>query len=72
MLSSALTEYCIYRAMDACVYVYMQGSMHGAVLLLLGILGQCHPVYPYVECSSVATVLAVAIHACSSSAEVCI
>ena len=39
-----------------------KGGVHITLLIVLGILGQCSPVYPYVDVSGWATVLAIAIH----------
>ena len=36
--------------------------MHVALLVVLGILGQCSPVYPYVDLSGWTTLLAISIH----------
>ena len=37
-------------------------TLHVLLLVVLGILGQCSPVYPYVELSGWYTVLAIGIH----------
>jgi len=43
-----------------------QGGVHIALLVILGILGQCSPVYPYVDVSGWATVVTIAIHCLTS------
>jgi len=40
----------------------LEGGMHIALLAVLGVLGQCAPVYPYVDLSGWGTVLAIAVH----------
>nr|QHQ98669.1 apocytochrome b [Rhynchopus humris] len=55
-----------------CVYVlntmvsttgrHNPASLHVCILLVLGILGQCTPCYPYVECSALLTLQATIIH----------
>jgi len=40
----------------------LEGGVHIALLVILGILGQCSPVYPYVDVSGWATVVTIAIH----------
>ena len=40
-------------------------AMHTCLLVVLGILGQCAPVYPYVDLSGWYTLLAISIHGLS-------
>ena len=55
--------------MHSMMYWYMQSAagdvhaaLHVAILMLLGILGQCAPVYPYVDMSGVTTLVVLGIH----------
>jgi len=44
------------------VHQGLEAGMHVGLLVVLGILGQCSPVYPYVDLSGWTTLLAISIH----------
>nr|ATQ37454.1 apocytochrome b [Diplonema ambulator] len=44
------------------IHTYTDAAMHISILCILGLLGQCAPIYPYVDMSGALTVMATAIH----------
>jgi hypothetical protein len=40
----------------------LEVGLHGVLLCVLGILGQCAPVYPYVDMSGLSTLLTISVH----------
>jgi len=40
----------------------LEAGMHVSLLVVLGILGQCSPVYPYVDLSGWTTLLVISVH----------
>nr|ADP88933.1 apocytochrome b [Diplonema papillatum]APQ44781.1 apocytochrome b [Diplonema papillatum] len=45
-----------------CVHTLAEAGAHSSMLLILGVLGQCSPVYPYVDVSGWVTAVAVSTH----------
>jgi len=68
LLAAAVVLYALLLAVatethhSRSAYTLADGAAQGALLVLLGVLGQCSPVYPYVECSGWSTLLVVTGH----------
>lgn len=45
------------------IHQSLEAGMHVSLLVILGILGQCAPVYPYVDLSGWTTLLTISVHA---------
>nr|ATQ37494.1 apocytochrome b [Rhynchopus euleeides] len=57
-----LLSVCTEIHTSAGIHAVVDGTAHVVILVVLGMLGQCSPSYPYVECSGYLTTICLAVH----------